>query len=286
MQYQTLGAILSWKSTILLSVALAVLVSCGPSKTDKENPGPAIRAKARGVLPVGRWAELTPAQKALHMNDVVMPRMTALFQAQDAEKYAKVECGLCHRTGAVTGNFSMPDPGLPEFESYAAIERDTPRVIAFMERVEKEMAHALGVPVYDPVTHKGLKCTTCHVVGKKASVAETEVEASLFTETMTVVTADRQQAHFQIEMRIALRSKTPGDMRGFTGNWYANNVQDQVMAVVRNQATVLTTAEVIASLKEIESEVLRELAERYANTPVRFESFELSLDSTNESVTE
>jgi hypothetical protein len=149
-----------------MAASLLVLGACGSSKAT----APAAKDhKASSGLTSGRWAGLTVAEKAQHMNDVVMPRMTALFQEENAAKYAQVECGLCHRTGAVTGEFTMPDPGLPQFESYAAIERASPEVIVFMERVEKEMASALGVPVYDPVTHKGLKCTTCHVVGKGAA---------------------------------------------------------------------------------------------------------------------
>lgn len=109
-----------------------------------------------------------------------------------------------------------------------------------------------------------------------------EVDATLFTEAMTVVTSDRNQTHFQIKARIVLRSKTPRDMRAFAGNWYANNVRDQVMSAVRLQTTPLTSAELTVSLKEIESEVLTALLERFANTPVIFESFELTLISKND----
>lgn len=154
----------SGPTSLAMAAWLLVLVACGSSKAPEATP----ERKASSGLPAGKWTGMSIAAKAQHMNDVVMPRMTAVFQAENAEKYALVECGLCHRAGVVSGDFTMPDSGLPQFESYAAIERDAPDVIVFMERVEKEMASALGVPVYDPATHKGLKCTTCHVVGKKS----------------------------------------------------------------------------------------------------------------------
>ena len=100
------------------------------------------------------------------MKKVVLPKMAALFKEFEPEDYAEVRCNLCHGAGAKVGKFDMPNPDLPAlgFANHLAKERaEKPKVVAFMsKRVVPEMAAALGLKPFDPVTGTGFGCTGCH----------------------------------------------------------------------------------------------------------------------------
>jgi hypothetical protein len=103
-----------------------------------------------------------------YMNDVVMPAMTALFQAYDPERYANVTCATCHGENARRVHFHMPTSSLaplPAFgtEGWERMAAEHPRMMAFMaERMVPAMAQLLGQSPFDPQTGRGFGCMNCH----------------------------------------------------------------------------------------------------------------------------
>lgn len=131
---------------------------------------PACKAK-EPVVPEGAskpWPQMTDEEKAEHMGDVVLPRMKALFQEFDRERFAKFSCDTCHGVGAETGSFEMPNPGLPHLNAksfYKKHRKATPEIADFMwKEVEPTMAQLLGLPRYSFVKKTGFGCASCHIV--------------------------------------------------------------------------------------------------------------------------
>ena len=56
---------------------------------------------------------MTHEAKREWMEAEVLPRMTDLFQAQDAERYAGFTCATCHGRNPEARNFEMPSRELP-----------------------------------------------------------------------------------------------------------------------------------------------------------------------------
>ena len=131
---------------------------------------PACKAKDP-VVPEGAsktWPEMNDKERAEHMGAVVLPRMKALFQEFDGERFADFSCGTCHGPGAEDGSFEMPNPGLPHLDPSGVFKKHrkaTPEIADFMwKEVEPEMAKLLGLPRYSFVKKTGFGCGDCHVV--------------------------------------------------------------------------------------------------------------------------
>ena len=66
--------------------------------------------------PIGRpltWEEMDKGQRKEHMRSVVLPQAASLFGGWRPERFAKVDCILCHGQGAKIGDFKMPTGYLP-----------------------------------------------------------------------------------------------------------------------------------------------------------------------------
>ena len=145
--------------TITAAAALAVLAlwSCYPKKV-----GPA--------GPDGKkltWARMDKERRMGHMREAVLPRAAAVFRQWRPERYAEVNCSLCHGQGAVVGIFDMPTDHLPrlsgelllgpEFEKHP----DTTRLK--LDRLVPEVSDALGVRSFNVITRRGFGCYSCHL---------------------------------------------------------------------------------------------------------------------------
>ena len=65
------------------------------------------------------WNAMSKPQRETHMRKAVLPRAAALFSAWRPDRFARVDCTLCHGAGAYTGNFNMPTTHLPRLSGDA-----------------------------------------------------------------------------------------------------------------------------------------------------------------------
>jgi hypothetical protein len=113
------------------------------------------------------WADMNLDQRKAHMKNVVLPRAAELFQTWRPERFAMVDCSLCHGQGPKTGSFQMPTAYLPrlsgelllgpEFEKYP----DTTQLK--LDRLVPLMADALGKKPFSLITRRGFGCYSCHL---------------------------------------------------------------------------------------------------------------------------
>jgi hypothetical protein len=110
---------------------------------------------------------MTRGQHIDFMVKTVLPRMKAEFVAFDAKRFARMDCATCHGDTVRTGSFTLPNPELPKLSvegGFAKHKKAAPEMTEFMmQKVVPDTAALLEVPAYDPATHQGLGCFTCHV---------------------------------------------------------------------------------------------------------------------------
>jgi hypothetical protein len=117
------------------------------------------------------YADMTFEERALFMNDVVLPQMRETFVAFDP-KFASMSCATCHGDGMIDGSYAMPSARVPKLpaseEAFYEYLKDPEhaRWSQFMlDRVWPQMATLLKVPMYDPSTHAdGFSCSNCHTL--------------------------------------------------------------------------------------------------------------------------
>ncbi len=113
------------------------------------------------------WNEMNLEQRKAHMQTAVLPPAAELFRSWRPERYATVDCRLCHGRGAQTGDFSMPTDHLPRLSGQLLLgpERkqhpDTTRLK--LKRLVPLMADALGKKSFNPITRRGFGCYSCHL---------------------------------------------------------------------------------------------------------------------------
>lgn len=140
---------------LTLAPALAFgVVGCGPH--------------GKTGVPEGRekpWADMDDDERMQHMAEVVVPRMQAVFQAHDPERFANFGCATCHGSGAANGDFHMPSASLPVLDAsnfYKTHRQNEPDMVKLMwKQVEPEMGKALAV-TYG--FGGEVSCGSCHVV--------------------------------------------------------------------------------------------------------------------------
>lgn len=127
----------------------------------------------KGIGPVtsdGRpltWDEMILDQRKAHMRAEIIPRAGAVFRSWRPDRFADIDCTLCHGQNAERGIFRMPTDHLPrlsgavllgpEFEKYP----DTARLK--LEQLVPTMAEALGLKSFSIITRTGFGCYSCHL---------------------------------------------------------------------------------------------------------------------------
>jgi len=114
------------------------------------------------------WKDMSKDQRMDVMKTKVMPEMTKKFQATDAKRFAKFDCATCHGKGAKAGNFKMPNPDLPKLkaDNNFAAHQNKKEMLALMFEITPQMTQILGEDPFDPTTHAGFGCFTCHTPKK------------------------------------------------------------------------------------------------------------------------
>ena len=147
---------------VIMSIALAILTVLALGGCYPKRVGPVGNDGERLT-----WTEMSIGQRKVHMRNVVLPRAATVFRAWRPERFAKLDCHLCHGLGADTGNFNMPTAHLPrlsgevllgpEFAKYP----DTTQLK--LDRLVPEMAGALGLKSFSIITRTGFGCYSCHL---------------------------------------------------------------------------------------------------------------------------
>jgi hypothetical protein len=142
------------RPSLVLSLCSLLVLACGP----------------RGKTGVPEhcdkpWAELDDDERMQHMAAVVLPRMQAVFQAHDPERFANFGCATCHGSGSADGDYHMPSASLPVLDAsklYKQHRKDSGDMVKLMwKHVEPAMGEALAV-TYG--FGGAIDCQTCHIV--------------------------------------------------------------------------------------------------------------------------
>jgi len=113
------------------------------------------------------WAAMNTEQRRTLMQTVVVPRAAEVFRAWQPERFATIDCRLCHGPRAEIGIYDMPTDHLPrlsgklllgpEFERYPQTTR------LKLDRLVPVMAEALGQRPFSLITRSGFGCYSCHL---------------------------------------------------------------------------------------------------------------------------
>ena len=145
-------------------IVLGFSLNCGGGK--KASSVPSDVADNQAQTSAIDWGGMNQRERIDHMKKVVMPKMKAVFQAADAERYAEFSCATCHGPGAKRGEFGMPTGALsklPPHGQFDELKAEQPEVVGFMmKQVVPEMAATIGKAPFDPATGEGFGCYDCH----------------------------------------------------------------------------------------------------------------------------
>jgi cytochrome c553 len=145
-----------------------VVAACGGSPTPATAPQApsAAGSEAPAAAPAAWKDDMSKEDKVAFMKAKVAPQMGKVFQAQDANHYAKFGCVTCHGPKFQDPKDYLPKLTLKDGKITAFAEK--PEVAKFMmEKVVPEMASTLGKAKFDPATGQGFGCMGCHTVDKK-----------------------------------------------------------------------------------------------------------------------
>lgn len=142
--------------SLVFAPLLVLVFACGP--------------RGETGIPEGRekpWAEMDESERMEHMAKVVMPRMQAIFQGHDPERFADFGCATCHGSGPSSGNFAMPNPALPKLDAANLYKkhRKDPEQKDLLRVMWKEVEPAMGEALALTYGFGGqIECGSCHVV--------------------------------------------------------------------------------------------------------------------------
>lgn len=142
---------------VLFLFALIALWGCYPKPV-----GP---LSADGKRPT--WREMKIPDRKVYMKKVVLPRATKIFQQWRPERFASVDCTLCHGPGVFSENFQMPNDYLPRLSGKLLLGpelKTNPETTRLkLNRLVPTIADALGVKPFSIVTRRGFGCYSCHL---------------------------------------------------------------------------------------------------------------------------
>ena len=149
-------AMLRFAPASLVTPLLALsLLACGPHG---ETGVPEGQSKP--------WADMDDDERMQHMAAVVMPRMQAVFQGHDPDRFADFGCATCHGSGSSNGTFDMPNPELPKLDAanlYKQHRKASPDITKLMwKEVEPAMGESLALTY--GLGEAQLSCKSCHIV--------------------------------------------------------------------------------------------------------------------------
>ncbi len=148
---------LSIISLFIMVVASALLFGCYPKKV-----GP--------IGPEGKqltWAEMKLTERKAHMRQEVLPIAADIFGTWQPERFATVDCSLCHARGETEGIYDMPTANLPRLSGALLLGPEFARAPETtnlkLNRLVPEISAALGVKPFSLITQRGFGCYSCHL---------------------------------------------------------------------------------------------------------------------------
>lgn len=157
------------RRTIVTSFLL--LAACGGGAETTEETA-ATEETTGGEASATAWADMNPEQRGEYMASVVLPRMRAVFDEYDSERFSDFGCATCHGENAREVGFEMPNGLHPLNQAeipamFASDDAEQVRFAQFMAGpVMQTMAELLGEQPYDPETHQGFGCMNCHAAAE------------------------------------------------------------------------------------------------------------------------
>ena len=141
---------------VAISAAL-VFGGCYPKKVGPAGPGGERLT----------WNEMSRPQRKVFMGEEILPRAAALFAQWRPERFAKVDCTLCHGSGTKTGNYEMPTSHLPRLSGELLLgpefEKHPETTRLKLDRLVPMMADTLGLKPFSIITRNGFGCYSCHL---------------------------------------------------------------------------------------------------------------------------
>lgn len=151
---------------------VTMLVACGGAPEPRPTTSASVTSsEASYTPPPAPWDQLDHDARRTHMVQHVLPAATDLFASWSAERYADFSCETCHGSDASARSYTMPNPTLITLYPTGTIGQQ--RVLAehteactFMfSRLVPAMQTMLAAPDFDPATHEGFTCFSCHPQG-------------------------------------------------------------------------------------------------------------------------
>jgi hypothetical protein len=113
------------------------------------------------------WAEMSFELRKEHMRREILPRAAAFFGAWRPERFANVDCSLCHGQGYRSGNFNMPTAHLPRLSGELLLGPEFAKLPETtrlkLDRLVPMISEALGLKPFSIVTRTGFGCYSCHL---------------------------------------------------------------------------------------------------------------------------
>jgi hypothetical protein len=159
--------------SLVLGAAATIFASCGNANQAAVAPQNTPADSTTAAVPPGAghsgavWSDaMSKEAKMAFMKSNVLPTMSKVFLAQNATRYAKVECTTCHGPQYKEPKEFLPRLTLSGGKLTAFSEK--PEIAKFMaDKVVPEMAAAMGLKPYDPQTKQGFGCAGCHAIDMK-----------------------------------------------------------------------------------------------------------------------
>jgi hypothetical protein len=156
--------------TLLLALSLA---SCGggaAQSTTTSTTSHEETASSGPVLtpPPRPWAELSHDERRAHMVQHVLPATSELFTSWRSDHYADFGCETCHGADAASREFAMPNPSILTLYPTGTVGQEevlheyTDACTFMYSRLLPSVRTLVGAREYDPATHEGFTCFSCH----------------------------------------------------------------------------------------------------------------------------
>ena len=113
------------------------------------------------------WENMNKPQRKAQMKSTVLPGAAELFATWRPERFAEVDCSLCHGPKFKTDDFKMPTDYLPrlsgDFLLGPEFEKHPETTKLKLDRLVPMMADELGLKPFSLITRRGFGCYSCHL---------------------------------------------------------------------------------------------------------------------------